>query len=91
MSKTSQMPCKKCGYAYTKTNNTNRARTPGDVRRQRTCLKCGVGFVTYEVSSEDHLMLQALKTWSKNIELPGRVTDGEVCDVSVVNTCTVTT
>jgi transcriptional regulator NrdR family protein len=61
VSHTTQMPCSKCGYAYSRSNNTNRARDGKSVRRRRVCLKCGADFVTYEIRAEEFNLLQALR------------------------------
>lgn len=64
VSNTTQFACVNCGYAYTKASNTNPARS-GGVRRQRVCVKCSKGFVTYEVTAGDYAVLQALRKWTK--------------------------
>jgi transcriptional regulator NrdR family protein len=61
MSNTTQFACVHCGYAYTKANNTNKARCQSAVRRQRECLQCHRGFVTYEVTADDYASLQAVR------------------------------
>ena len=61
MSTTTQFPCPSCGNAYTKATNTNRSKNGQEARRQRTCLKCKAGFVTYEVRACDYEFLQAAR------------------------------
>lgn len=67
MSNTSQFTCVHCGYAYTKAKNTNKGRVPPDIRRQRECLKCFRGFVTYEVTADDYASLQAVRKLIKDM------------------------
>lgn len=66
MSKTTQFPCPSCGYAYTEAKNTNRARSGTETRRQRTCLHCKTGFVTYEIRASDYDFLQAARRFIAN-------------------------
>lgn len=63
MSNTTQFPCPSCGYVYTRTTETNRARSEIDTRRKRKCLKCKSGFVTYEIRAADYNFLQSMRKW----------------------------
>jgi rubredoxin len=67
VSTTSQFACIHCGYAYTKSKNTNKAKLPPDIRRQRECLRCFKGFVTYEVTAADYAQLQAVRKLIREI------------------------
>ena len=58
---TTQMPCCKCHYAYSRASDANRARDGKSVRRRRVCLKCGTGFVTYEICADEFNLLQAIR------------------------------
>jgi transcriptional regulator NrdR family protein len=59
------MACPKCGYAYSKAIDTNRAKTMTEVRRNRSCLKCSSQFITYEIIASDYAMLQSFRRWTK--------------------------
>lgn len=68
MSRISQFPCPRCGYAYSRATTTTKARSGVDTRRQRTCEKptCGSGFVTYEIKADDYEFLQAARRFMEN-------------------------
>lgn len=63
MSMTTQFPCPQCAAPYTKASNTNRARSGFEARRQRTCLQCRAGFVTYEIRAADYALLQSMRQY----------------------------
>jgi transcriptional regulator NrdR family protein len=63
MSNTTQFPCPSCGYAYTTAKKTNKSRSGTAGRRQRVCLQCSAGFVTYEILASDYAFLQAARKW----------------------------
>jgi transcriptional regulator NrdR family protein len=67
VSLTSQFACIHCGYAYTKSTTTNKAKVSPDIRRRRQCLQCLQGFVTYEVTAADYASLQAVRKLIKDM------------------------
>jgi transcriptional regulator NrdR family protein len=77
VSTTSQFACVHCGYAYTKATNTNKAKIAPDIRRQRSCLQCHRGFVTYEVTAAEYAQLQAVRKLLKQLHPPKDTTHHE--------------